>query len=165
MADLQVATVAGGCFWGVEDLFRKLPGVKSAVSGYSGGHTENPTYREICSGLTGHAEAVRIEFDPDIVDYRDILHLFWEIHDPTTLNRQGPDIGTQYRSAIFVHSDVQMAEAQKSREWAQKHFSRPIVTTIEPAGEFFPAEDYHQEYFARNGGHGCHIRRPIPKEG
>ncbi|MBL8068203.1 MAG: peptide-methionine (S)-S-oxide reductase MsrA [Armatimonadetes bacterium] len=164
MAELELATVAGGCFWGVEDLFRKVPGVKSAVSGYIGGHSQNPTYREVCSGLTGHAEAVQIAFDPDVISYSEILHIFWEIHDPTTLNRQGPDIGTQYRSAIFVHSPEQRAAAEASKSWAQQFFPRPIVTSIEDASTFFPAEEYHQEYFSKNGGHGCHVRRSIGRE-
>mgnify|MGYP002625059203 CR=1 FL=1 len=161
MAKSEIATFAGGCFWGVEDLFRKVPGVMAAVSGYIGGSVDNPDYRSVCSGTTGHAEAVQITFDPEQVSYKELLHFFWEIHDPTTLNRQGPDVGTQYRSEIFTHSDEQMAEAEASKEWAQQFFSQPIVTAITPATEFFPAEEYHQEYFIKNGGHGCHIRRPI----
>lgn len=161
MAQTEIAIVAGGCFWGVEDLYRKLPGVLRAESGYIGGHHPNSTYREVCSGLTGHAEAVRIEFDPAVVSYKEILHYFWEIHDPTTLNRQGPDIGTQYRSAIFTTTDEQAERAAESKAWAQPFFNRPIVTEIVPATDFIRAEEYHQEYFLKNGGHGCHIRRPI----
>lgn len=161
MSKTEYATIAGGCFWGVEDLFQKLPGVIKAESGYTGGHHPNSTYREVCSGLTGHAEAVRIEFNPEEVSYQELLHYFWEIHNPTTLNQQGPDIGTQYRSAIFYHSDDQKQIAEQSKSWAQQYFNRPIVTEIVPAAEFIRAEEYHQEYFAKNGGHGCHIRRPI----
>lgn len=163
MANTEFATLAGGCFWGIEDLFQKLPGVKTAVSGYTGGHHKNSTYREVCSGLTGHAEVVRVEFDPKVISYKEILHYFWEIHDPTTLNRQGPDIGTQYRSAIFTHSPEQKAQAEESKAWAQSYFNRPIVTEIVDAPEFLEAEEYHQDYFEKNGAHGCHIRRPFAR--
>jgi peptide-methionine (S)-S-oxide reductase len=161
MAQTELATVAGGCFWGVEDLYQKTEGVIEAVSGFMGGHTNDSTYREVCSGLTGHAEVVNITFDPEVISYKEILHLFWEIHNPTTLNRQGPDIGTQYRSAIFTHSEEQTQTAIESKEWAQQFFDRPIVTEIHPASHFIKAEEYHQDYFEKNGGHGCHIRRPI----
>jgi peptide-methionine (S)-S-oxide reductase len=161
MATIEHATLAGGCFWGVEDLYQKQPGVLSAVSGYSNGVFPNPTYQDVCSGMTGHAEVVRIEFDAEIISYKEILHFFWEIHNPTTLNRQGPDIGTQYRSAIFTHSPEQKQIAEESKAWAQQFFDRPIVTEIEEATEFFPAEEYHQDYFEKNGAHGCHIRRPL----
>jgi len=161
MPTIEHATLAGGCFWGVEDLFQKQPGVITAVSGYSNGAFPNPTYRDVCSGLTGHAEVVRIEYDSEIISYKEILHFFWEIHNPTTLNRQGPDIGTQYRSAIYTHSPEQKLIAEESKAWAQQFFDRPIVTEIEEAKEFFPAEEYHQDYFEKNAGHGCHIRRPL----
>lgn len=164
MSELAVATFAGGCFWGVEHLFRSLPGVKDAVSGYMGGHIPNVTYKEVCSGLTGHAEVVQVTFDPSQVNYQELLHFFWEIHDPTTLNRQGPDVGTQYRSAVFTHSPEQAAEAEASKTWAQSFFNKPIVTVIEPAQTFYPAEDYHQRYFEKHGAHGCHIRRPFGRE-
>lgn len=161
MAKTEFATLGGGCFWGVEDLFQNLPGVLNAVSGYTGGHHKNSTYREVCSGLTGHAEVVRVEFDPEIISYKEILHFFWEIHDPTTINRQGPDIGSQYRSAIFTHSSEQKSQAEESKIWAQKYFKRPIVTEITEATDFIEAEEYHQDYFEKNGSHGCHVRRPI----
>lgn len=165
MAELETATLAGGCFWGVEHLYRKLDGVKSAVSGYIGGHVESPTYRDVCSGLTGHAEAVEIKFDPKVISYPEILHFFWEIHDPTTLNRQGPDIGTQYRSAIFTHSPEQAEQARTSLEWAQQFFPRPIVTEVVPATTFYSAEEYHQEYFDKHPGHGgCYVRRPLGRD-
>lgn len=163
MEKLQQATLGGGCFWGVEDLFLKLDGVHSATSGYMGGHTETVTYREICTGTTGHAEVVQIEFNPEIITYSEILHYFWEIHNPTTLNQQGPDHGTQYRSVIFYHSPDQKQQAEESKNWAQQFFTSPIVTEISAAQVFHPAEDYHQKYFQKNGGHGCHIRRPLPK--
>lgn len=155
------AMFAGGCFWGVEDLFRKVPGVHSATSGYSGGTVDDPGYRAVCTGTTGHAEVVLVEFDPQVVSYKELVHYFWEIHNPTTLNRQGPDVGTQYRSAIYTFNEEQAKEAAESKAWAQQFFPSPIVTEITPASEFFPAEDYHQKYFEKNGGHGCHIRRPI----
>lgn len=161
MDNLEIATVGGGCFWGIEHLYQQLPGVKSAISGYMGGHVENVTYREVCTGLTGHSEVVQVTYDPEIITFSEILHYFWEIHNPVTLNRQGPDIGTQYRSAIFTHTPEQMEQAQASKKWAQQFFQHPIVTEITEAATFYPAEDYHQEYFSKNGGHGCHIRRPI----
>jgi len=156
----QTATFAAGCFWGVEDAFRRVPGVIEAVSGYTGGHVENPTYRQVCGHTTGHAEAVEVTFDPQRVDYETLLNVFWQIHDPTQLNRQGPDIGDQYRSAIFTHGDAQERAAITSRDREQKNHSRPIVTQILPAPRFWPAEDYHQRYFERNGG-ACHIAPPV----
>jgi len=149
---VEVATFAGGCFWCIEEIFRQMPGVLRVVSGYTGGTTTNPTYREVCTGRTGHAEAVRIEFDPARVSYEQLLQVFWRAHDPTQLNRQGPDVGTQYRSAIFAHDERQraIAEASKAALQASGQYERPIVTTIEPAGPFYPAEDYHQEYYRRN---------------
>ena len=156
---MEKATFAAGCFWGVEDAFRQVPGVKSATVGYTGGTTKNPTYKEVCSDRTGHAEAVEVEFDPQQVSYEQLLNIFWEIHDPTTPNRQGPDIGTQYRSAIFFHNAEQEATARASKaalESARK-FKRPIVTEIKAAPEFYRAEDYHQQYFEKRGIKSCHI--------
>ncbi len=147
---LETATFAGGCFWCIEEVFRQIPGVVGVVSGYTGGTTTNPTYREVCSGRTGHAEAVQIRFDPALVSYERLLEVFWDAHDPTQLNRQGNDVGTQYRSAIFMHSEVQRAAAERSREAVGRRFDRPIVTVIEPAGPFYPAEAEHQEYYRRN---------------
>lgn len=152
----QTATFAAGCFWGVEDAFRHVPGVIEAVSGYTGGDVENPTYRQVCSHSTGHAEAVEVTFDPAKVDYETLLNVFWQIHDPTQLNRQGPDVGDQYRSAIFTHGDAQERAATASRDREQQNHSRPIVTQILPAARFWPAEEYHQRYFEKNGG-ACHV--------
>jgi peptide-methionine (S)-S-oxide reductase len=148
----EVATLAGGCFWCLEAVYDQMKGVESVESGYLGGKTPDPTYEQVCSGMTGHAEAVRITFDPAVVSYRELLEVFFAIHDPTTLNRQGNDVGTQYRSAIFFHSpnqkttaDATIAELTKDRT-----FDRPIVTQVVPADTFYEAEAYHQEYFARN---------------
>jgi len=156
---MEKATFAAGCFWGVEDAFRQIPGVKSTTVGYTGGTTKNPTYKEVCTDRTGHAEAVEVEFDPQQVSYEQLLKAFWEIHDPTTPNRQGPDFGTQYRSAIFVHGPEQEAAARASRAALESthKFRRPIVTEIEPAPEFYPAEDYHQQYFEKRGVKSCHF--------
>ena len=148
---MKKATFGAGCFWGVEAAFRKLKGVLSVTSGYAGGTHPNPTYEEVCTGRTGHAEVVQIEYDPGQVSYEDLLGLFWEIHDPTTLNRQGPDVGTQYRSAIFFHDDAQEVQARKSKEVSSGRFGRPIVTEVAPAEAFYPAEDYHQRYFEKIG--------------
>ena len=150
----EVATLAGGCFWCLEAVFDQLEGVQSVESGYMGGHTPRPTYEEVCSGGSGHAEVVRVTFDPAVVSYRDLLAIFFTIHDPTTPNRQGNDVGTQYRSAIFYHSDEQRraAEAVIARLAEQKLFGAPIVTEVVPASTFHVAEDYHQEYFERVGG-------------
>jgi len=148
----QIATLAGGCFWCLEAVFDEVRGVISVESGYAGGHVENPSYKAVCTGMTGHAEVVRITFDADVVSYRDLLHVFFGIHDPTTLNRQGADVGTQYRSAIFYHDEEQKKIAQeviKDLE-AQEIFPRPIVTTLEKMETFYMAEDYHQEYFTNN---------------
>ena len=158
----ETATFAAGCFWGVEDAFRKIPGVLDAVSGYTGGRTENPTYRDVCSHTTGHAEAVEVTFDPQQVGYDQLLDAFWEIHDPTQLDRQGPDVGDQYRSAIFTHSPQQLAEATASREREQQKYRKPIVTQIQPESKFWRAEEYHQRYFERNGG-ACHITPSIAR--
>lgn len=164
MSELQTVYLAGGCFWGVEALMAKIPGVVDAVSGYMGGHVKNVTYKEVCSGLTGHAEVVKVSFDPEQVGLTEILHTFWEIHDPTTPNRQGPDVGSQYRSAVFVVNDAQRAIAEQSKQWAQAYFPKPIVTDIALASDFWPAEDFHQDYFAKHPGHpGCHVRRPFAR--
>jgi peptide-methionine (S)-S-oxide reductase len=152
----QTATFAAGCFWGVESAFRQVPGVLEVVSGYTGGHTDHPTYRQVCSHTTGHAEAVEVTFDPERVTYDELLNLFWQIHDPTQLNRQGPDVGDQYRSAIFTHDSEQEQAAIASRDREQAKQRRPIVTQILPAARFWPAEEYHQRYFEKNGG-ACHI--------
>ncbi|MDX2059416.1 MAG: peptide-methionine (S)-S-oxide reductase MsrA [Gemmatimonadales bacterium] len=148
----EVATLAGGCFWCLEAVFLEIDGVRSVVSGYLGGTVANPTYEQICSGRTGHAEAIRITFDPAVLSYRDLLEVFFAFHDPTTLNRQGPDRGTQYRSAIFPASAEQrrIAEAYLAELTADRTFPDPIVTTIEPDARFYPAEAYHQDYYRRN---------------
>jgi len=158
---MQTATFAAGCFWGVEAAFRRVDGVLETSVGYTGGSTADPSYQEVCSGRTGHAEAVQIAFDPARMSYAALLDLFWDIHDPTTRNRQGPDIGTQYRSAIFYHGPEQevAARAAKQRCEAAGRFPRPIVTEIEPAGPFYRAEDYHQQYFEKRGlAATCHLR-------
>jgi peptide-methionine (S)-S-oxide reductase len=157
---MQKATFAAGCFWGVEATFRAMPGVLATRVGYTGGKTENPTYKEVCTDRTGHAEAVEVEFDPAQVAYDGLLKVFWENHDPTQLNRQGPDWGSQYRSAIFFHSPEQEAQALASKEVLEKarRFSKPIVTQIVPAVEFFAAEDYHQQYLEKRGMASCHIK-------
>ena len=149
---MQKATFGAGCFWGVEATFRKVDGVVETVVGYTGGETSNPSYEEVCSGRTGHAEAVQIQFDPARVSYERLLDVFWNLHDPTTLNRQGPDVGTQYRSAIYVHDAEQEAAAVASKERLQRagRYREPIVTEIVPAGEFTRAEDYHQQYFEKS---------------
>lgn len=150
-----------GCFWGVEAAFRELDGVKEAAVGYAGGHTRNPTYREVCSDTTGHAEVVRVEFDPAEVSYAQLVQLFFSIHDPTQRNRQGPDIGSQYRSVIFTFSEEQEAVAHRVKRAleASGEFRRPIATEIVPAAPFWRAEEYHQQYLARRGVASCHVRR------
>ncbi|MFZ0032191.1 MAG: peptide-methionine (S)-S-oxide reductase MsrA [Candidatus Cybelea sp.] len=153
----QTATFAAGCFWGVEAAFRQVPGVVDAISGYTGGRVDNPTYRQVCGHATGHAEAVQVTFDPQRVDYEKLLSVFWQLHDPTQLNRQGPDVGDQYRSAIFTHGEEQEREAIASREREQRNYARPIVTQILAAPRFWPAEEYHQRYFEKNGGAACHV--------
>jgi peptide-methionine (S)-S-oxide reductase len=151
---IETATLAGGCFWCLEAVFDQLSGVESVESGYMGGKTPEPTYEDICTGETGHAEVVRVTFDPAVVGFRDILSVFFTIHDPTTLNRQGGDVGTQYRSAIFFHSPEQERAARETiaRLSAEKLWANPIVTEVTPAATFWQAEDYHQEYFERVGG-------------
>ncbi len=147
----QTATFAAGCFWSVEAAFAQMPGVVDAVSGYTGGATENPTYQQVCTDKTGHVEAVEVTFDPSNVSYEQLLDVFWKIHDPTQMNRQGPDIGSQYRSAIFTHSPEQEAAARASRDEQQKARNAAIATRIEPAQKFYRAEEYHQRYFERHG--------------
>ncbi len=157
---MEKATFAAGCFWGVEAIFRQLPGVTSTRVGYIGGQTKNPTYKEVCTDRTGHAEAVEVEFDPSKVPYTDLLKVFWENHDPTQVNRQGPDWGTQYRSAIFFHSAEQKAQALTSKESLENahRYSKPIATHIVPAVTFYPAEDYHQQYLEKRGLATCHVK-------
>ncbi len=147
---MEKATFGAGCFWGVEEAFRKVEGVVDVAVGYAGGHTENPTYGDVCSGTTGHAEVAEVEYDPSKVSYKKLLGVFWENHDPTTPNRQGPDVGTQYRSAIFFHNPEQEAAARASKEEAQTRFKDPIVTEITSGSEFYRAEEYHQRYFEKN---------------
>jgi peptide-methionine (S)-S-oxide reductase len=159
----QTATFAAGCFWGVEAAFRQVPGVLEAVSGYTGGRTENPTYRQVCTHTTGHAEAVEVTFDPARVSYQQLLGVFWQIHDPTQLNRQGYDVGDQYRSAIFTHGEEQHREAIASREAEQAIHGGRIVTEVLPAARFWPAEEYHQRYFEKNGGAACHVVPPVAR--
>lgn len=150
----ELATFGGGCFWCMEAVFETLYGVKAVTSGYAGGTKENPTYREVCEHTTGHAEVVQIEFDPKKISYDDLLGLFWESHDPTSLNRQGADAGPQYRSIILYQNDAQKAAAEKAKQTAQKDFSKPIVTEIVPLKKFYSAEDYHQDYFRNNPNQG-----------
>lgn len=150
----ELATLGGGCFWCTEALFQMLPGVKSVTSGYAGGNTENPTYKQICEGNTGHAEVIQIEFDPTKTSYEKVIETFWEAHDPTTLNRQGHDSGTQYRSIILYHSATQKEVAEKSKAAAQKNFPDKIVTEIVPLKKFYKAEDYHQNYYRANPDQG-----------
>jgi peptide-methionine (S)-S-oxide reductase len=154
---MEKATFAAGCFWGVEATFRRLAGVKSTQVGYIGGRMPNPTYEDVCTDETGHAEAVEVTFDPQVISYHDLLEVFWANHDPTTKDRQGPDVGTQYRSVIFFDSPEQETEARASLEAAQKRFRRPIVTQILPAAEFWRAEEYHQQYLEKRGLAHCHL--------
>src|SRR6266446_3145544 len=148
---MKKATFGAGCFWGVEAAFRSLDGVSATAVGYAGGGVDNPTYQQVCSHKTGHAEVVEVTFDPDRVPYEQLLAVFWAEHDPTQLNRQGPDIGDQYRSVIFVHDEEQRAAAEASRDRVQQRLSRPVVTVIEDAPTFWPAEDYHQRYLEKRG--------------
>jgi peptide-methionine (S)-S-oxide reductase len=152
---MEKATFGAGCFWGVEAEFRRLAGVQSTQVGYAGGSMPKPTYQDVCSDETGHAEVVEVTFDPAVISYHDLLNVFWENHDPTTLNRQGPDVGTQYRSVIFTHSPEQEAEARASLQSAQSRFKRQIVTQILPAPEFWRAEEYHQQYLEKRGLAHC----------
>ncbi len=156
---MEKATFAAGCFWGVEAAFREIKGVKSTSVGYMGGATKDPTYKEVCTDRTGHAEAVEIEYDPSEVSYAELLDKFWDIHDPTTVNRQGPDVGSQYRSAIFYHTPEQYeaAAASKTKLEESGRYRRPIATEITPASEYYLAEDYHQQYLEKRGLASCHI--------
>jgi peptide-methionine (S)-S-oxide reductase len=150
MPQLEKATLGAGCFWCVEAVFERLPGVQSVVAGYAGGTTPNPTYEEVCTDTTGHAEVAQITFDPSKISYEKLLEVFWKAHDPTALNRQGADVGTQYRSVIFYHDERQRIAAEKSKQEAQKNFCDPIVTEIKPLTHFYVAENYHQDYFNKN---------------
>jgi peptide-methionine (S)-S-oxide reductase len=156
---MKKATFGAGCFWGVESAFRQLEGVADAAVGYLGGTLESPTYQDVCTGTTGHAEVVEVQYDPLKVSYDQLLDLFWKIHDPTTLNRQGPDVGTQYRSAIFYHDEEQKKAALASRERLREsgRFRRPVVTEITPTSTFYRAEDYHQRYLEKRGRSSCHL--------
>lgn len=160
MSQQMQATLAGGCFWCLDAVYRNLRGVSQVVCGYSGGHVHNPSYKQVCGGATGHAEAVQITFDPAVISYRDLLEIFFSIHDPTTLNRQGHDVGTQYRSAIFYHDEAQKRVAQEiiAELGASGTWRDPIVTQLAPLDTFYPAEEYHQNYFANNPGQGyCRV--------
>ncbi|MFB3738649.1 MAG: peptide-methionine (S)-S-oxide reductase MsrA [Candidatus Velamenicoccus archaeovorus] len=155
---IQTATFGAGCFWGVEWVFRQVPGVVDVISGFSGGHTTNPTYREVCSHTTGHAEVVQLTFDDERVSYEQLLEVFWAMHDPTQVNRQGPDVGDQYRSIILTHSDEQRRIAEASRANAKGRFGRPIATEITAFEVFYPAEEYHQRYYEKTGHEPyCHV--------
>jgi peptide-methionine (S)-S-oxide reductase len=155
----ETATFGAGCFWGIEAAFRRIPGVTDAIVGYSGGHTENPTYKDVCTDETGHAEVVQVTFDPAKVTYEELLNAFWRMHDPTQVNRQGPDFGSQYRTAIFFHSPEQEAIAKKSRAAmeANGNLKRRIATEITPASTFYRAEEYHQKYLEKRGASSCHF--------
>jgi peptide-methionine (S)-S-oxide reductase len=157
--NLEKATFAAGCFWGVEAAFRQIKGVVSTSVGYTGGHFDNPNYRQVCTGMTNHAEAVEVVYDPSRVSYDQLLEVFWSNHNPTTLNRQGPDVGTQYRSAVFYHSPEQRKKAEASRAQleASGRYRNPIVTEIKEATTYYPAEDYHQQYLEKRGLATCHI--------
>jgi peptide-methionine (S)-S-oxide reductase len=156
----EIATFGAGCFWGVEAALRQVPGVVSTAVGYMGGNLQNPTYQDVCTDLTGHAEVVEVTFDPSKVSYQDLLKVFWEIHDPTQLSRQGPDVGTQYRTVIFFHTPEQEAAARASKEKLERSgaYGRPIVTEIIPAAGFWRAEEYHHQYLEKRGLASCHIK-------
>lgn len=155
----ETATFGAGCFWGVEERFRCTEGVLDTEVGYAGGHTQNPTYEQVCSHTTGHAEVVQLQYDPEKISYEELLAIFFGMHDPTQVNRQGPDVGDQYRSVIFCHTEAQKQAAEKMKAALDEsgEYSRPIATQIQPAPKFWPAEEYHQEYFAKRGGGGCHF--------
>ncbi|MDP0498889.1 MAG: peptide-methionine (S)-S-oxide reductase MsrA [Verrucomicrobiota bacterium JB022] len=159
----EVATIGGGCFWCTEAVYQPIKGVTSVVSGYAGGHVDHPTYKQVTSGTTGHAEVTQITFDPETISYEEILHLFWQAHDPTTLNRQGADVGPQYRSIILYHNDQQKEIAEKSLKDAQASFKSKIVTEIKPMTDFYPAEDYHQDFYANNPNHPYSVYVIKPK--
>jgi peptide-methionine (S)-S-oxide reductase len=158
----EIATLGGGCFWCIEAVYKRIEGVKSVVSGYAGGEKADPTYEEVCSGTTGHAEVVQIHFDPKVIRYEEILKLFWKAHDPTTLNRQGADVGTQYRSIILFQDDAQARAAERSKAKAAAAIDEPIVTEIVPLSDFYPAEQYHQDYYRNNqrAGYCSFVIRP-----
>lgn len=156
---MEIATLAAGCFWHVQDAFMNLPGVIETAVGYTGGHTENPTYEQVCSHTTGHAEVVQVKFDPEKITYEKLLDKFWEIHDPTTLNRQGLDIGDNYRSAIFYSNDEQKKQAENSRNRIQAKYKDKVVTQIAPLGPFYKAEEYHQRFYEKHGISSC----PVPQ--
>ena len=157
--NIEIATFGAGCFWGVEDAFMQIKGVKKTTVGFLGGTMHNPSYKDVCTGNTGHAEVVQIEYNPEETTYQDLLNTFWEIHNPTTLNQQGPDVGPQYRSGIFYHNEEQKKIAEKSKVKMQEStkYTRPIVTEITRASTFYKAEEYHQEYLKKNGLSSCHI--------
>ena len=160
MADTELATVAGGCFWCIEAPFKELQGVESVTSGYCGGHVENPSYEAVCREETGHAEAVQIEYDPDVLDYEDVLAVFFTVHDPTTVDRQGPDVGSQYRSAVFYHDEAQKEAVESFIAQLEEDgiYDDPIVTEISPLETFYEAEEYHQDYYEKNPGSGyCQV--------
>jgi peptide-methionine (S)-S-oxide reductase len=159
---IEVATLGGGCFWCLEAVYERIDGVKSVVSGYAGGSKPDPTYTEVCTGTTGHAEVVQVSYDPEVISYQKVLELFWKAHDPTTLNRQGADVGTQYRSIILYADDTQRGIAERSIAEAAGHLSNPIVTEIQPLKVFYPAEEYHQDYYAKNpyAGYCSFVIRP-----
>ncbi len=161
----ETATFGAGCFWGVETAFRETAGVEDTAVGYLGGTLDNPSYEDVCTGRTGHAEVVQVEFDPDEVSFEDLVARFWTLHDPTTMNRQGPDVGTQYRSAIFFHSPEQEQAALRSREEAGPSFRKPIVTEIAPASDFYRAEEYHQRYLEKHGRAACSLGDPVERVG
>ena len=155
---IESVVLGAGCFWGVEYVFERVPGVVSTEVGYAGGSTDHPTYRQVCSHATGHAEVARVTFDPEVVSFEQLLEVFWAMHDPTQLDRQGPDVGDQYRSVIFTDSERQRAAAEASKARAQERFDRPIATQVEPAVPFWPGEDYHQRYYDKNGHEPyCHV--------
>ena len=158
---MKSAIFGGGCFWGVAHLFKKLAGVSRVVAGYCGGSTENPDYEDVCTGNTGHAEVVMVGYDPALISYEELLHYFWRLHDPTQLNRQGPDVGTQYRSVIFYadEREGEVARTMKDALEKAKKFKNPVVTEILPAATFYPAEEYHQDWYDKNPGRVCHVLR------
>ena len=159
----ETATLGGGCFWCLDAAYRRIDGVTGVVAGYAGGHGPNPTYQQVCTGATGHAEVVQVEFDPAVISFSDILDIFWTIHDPTTLNRQGADVGTQYRSAVFYANDAQKTAAASSRDAVQQLWPNPVVTEIVPLEAFFRAEEYHQDYFAKHPNEGYCVAVINPK--
>ena len=160
--DTEIATLGGGCFWCIEAVYNRIDGIRAVVSGYAGGGKADPTYEEVCSGDTGHAEVVQIHFDPNVITYEEILDLFWKAHDPTTLNRQGADVGTQYRSIILYNSEAQARAAERSKAKAAAAFDEPVVTEIVPLSRFYPAEKYHQDYYRNNprAGYCSFVIRP-----